>query len=70
MFVFKKNENLRLCVDYRHLNKITKKNHHSLFLITQILNQLSDSAYFINVRDQDVIQCDQQQHRYIVSFDR
>ena len=54
MFVFKKNENLRLCVDYKSLNKITKKNRHSLFLITQILNQLSDSAYFIKLNFKNV----------------
>jgi hypothetical protein len=37
-FVFRKNEKLRLCVDYRNLNKITRKNRHFLSLITQMLN--------------------------------
>ncbi len=37
-FVFKKNEKLRLCVDYRNLNKIIRKNRHSLSLIIQMLN--------------------------------
>ena len=49
MFVFKKNKNLRLCVNYKDLNKIMKKNRHSLFLITQIFNQLFDFAYFIKL---------------------
>ena len=54
MFVSKKNESLRLCVDYRDLNKITRKNRHFLSLITQILDQLSDSAYFIELNLKDV----------------
>jgi hypothetical protein len=33
LFVLKKNERLRLCVDYRNLNKIIRKNRHSLSLI-------------------------------------
>ena len=33
-FVFKKNDELRLCVNYQKLNKIIKKNQHSFFLIT------------------------------------
>ena len=46
MFVPKKDGSLRLCVDYRGLNKITRKNRHPLPLITQVLDQLSGSAYF------------------------
>jgi hypothetical protein len=38
LFVFKKNEKLRLFVDYRSLNKIIRKNRHSLSLIIQMLN--------------------------------
>jgi hypothetical protein len=38
IFVFKKNEKLRLCVNYRDLNKIIWKNRHSLSLIIQMLN--------------------------------
>jgi hypothetical protein len=34
LFVSKKNEKLWLCVDYRDLNKIIRKNRHSLSLIT------------------------------------
>ena len=32
LFIFKKNDNFRLCVDYRDLNAITIKNRHSFFL--------------------------------------
>jgi hypothetical protein len=38
LFVFKKNEKLRLCVDYRDFNKIIRKNRHFLSLIIQMLN--------------------------------
>jgi hypothetical protein len=49
LFVLKKNEKLRLCVDYRNLNKIIRKNRHSLSLITQMLNQLKDCRFFIKI---------------------
>ena len=49
MFVFKKNEILRLCVDYKYLNKVTEKNPHFLSFITLVLNQLFDFAYFFKL---------------------
>jgi hypothetical protein len=48
-FVLKKNEKLRLCVDYRDLNKIIRKNRHFLSLIIQMLNQLKDCRLFIKI---------------------
>ena len=54
MFIFKKNESLRLCVNYKDLNKRTKKNRYFLFLITQILNQLFDFTYFIKLNLKNV----------------
>jgi hypothetical protein len=48
-FVFKKNEKLRLCVDYRDLNKIIQKNRHSLSLIIQMLNQLKNCRFFTKI---------------------
>ncbi len=48
-FVFKKNEKLRLCVNYRDLNKIIRKNRHLLSLIIQMLNQLKDCRFFIKI---------------------
>ena len=47
LFTFKKNDILRLCVDYRDLNKITTKNRYSLFFIFQILNVLIENKFFI-----------------------
>ncbi len=49
LFVLKKNEKLRLCVNYRDLNKIIRKNRHSLSLIIQMLNQLKDCRFFIKI---------------------
>ena len=40
MFVKKKDGKLRLCVDYRALNEITKKDRHSLPLINEALDRL------------------------------
>ena len=49
LFVFKKNEELRLCVDYKNLNFITIKNRHFLSLIIETLNRLSDFKTFIKL---------------------
>ena len=47
LFVPKKNDGgLRLCVDYRGLNKVTIKNRHPLPLITEILDRLSGAKVF------------------------
>ena len=46
LFVSKANRELRLCVDYRGLNKITVKNRYSLPLISKILDRLSGAEYF------------------------
>ena len=47
LFVSKKNEKLRLCVDYRKLNEITIKNRYSLPNISELQNRLSKVIYFI-----------------------
>jgi hypothetical protein len=46
LFVFKKDGELRLYVDYRDLNKITIKNRHSLLLIKEILDRFSGTAIY------------------------
>lgn len=47
LFVKKKNNaGLRLCVDYRGLNKITIKNRHPLPLISETLDRLQGSKVF------------------------
>ncbi len=37
LFVEKKDDSLRFCVDYRKLNALIKRNHYSLFLIDETL---------------------------------
>ena len=46
LFVFKKDEKLRLCVDYRKLNEITIKNRYSLSNIDELQNKLLGAKYF------------------------
>jgi hypothetical protein len=51
--MLKKNENLRLYIDYRSLNKITIKNKYILFLIGEFVDRLSDVIIYIklNIRN-------------------
>ena len=46
LFVSKKDGSLRLCIDYRGLNKVTVKNGYPLPRIDDIFDQLSGSEYF------------------------
>jgi transposase InsO family protein len=46
LFVPKKDGSLRLCVDYRGLNKVTRKNRLALPLISEVLDQLSGARLF------------------------
>ncbi|RAL01490.1 uncharacterized protein BO80DRAFT_354469, partial [Aspergillus ibericus CBS 121593] len=46
-FIFKKNNNLYLYMDYRDLNKISIKNYYSLFFILEIPNRVLGSKYFL-----------------------
>ena len=46
LFIPKKDGELRLCVDYRGLNKVTVKNRHPLPLISEILDRLSGAKHF------------------------
>lgn len=49
LFVKKKDGSLRLCVDYRGLNRITIKNRYPLPLIHELLNRLSSARYFSKI---------------------
>lgn len=53
LFVPKKDRRLRLCVDYRGLNKVTEKNRYALPLVTEIMDRVTGSVYFskINIKD-------------------
>jgi hypothetical protein len=47
LFTKKKNDELRLCVDFRDLNEITIKNRYSLFLIEEVMNRLVEVKIYI-----------------------
>ncbi|KAI7279554.1 hypothetical protein KC343_g1963 [Hortaea werneckii] len=49
LFVPKKDGSLRLCVDYRGLNAITKKNRHPLPLISETLDRLGRAACYSSI---------------------
>jgi hypothetical protein len=53
LFVPKKDGTLRMCVDYRSLNKITIKNRYPLPLIGDLLDRLAGARYFskLDIRD-------------------
>jgi len=53
LFVKKADGSLRLCVDYRALNKITTKNRYPLPLIGELLDRISRAKFFtkFDVRD-------------------
>ena len=46
LFVKKKDGSLRLCVDYRQLNKVTVKNKYHLSRIDDLFDQLQGSQCF------------------------
>ncbi len=45
LFIEKKNDSLRFCVNYRKLNALIKRNHYSLSLINEILAHIQESKY-------------------------
>ena len=65
LFVRKKDGGLRMCIDYRALNKVTVKNRYPLPRIDDLLDRLSKARYFssidlasgyhqIRVREEDI----------------
>jgi hypothetical protein len=49
LFVQKKDGSLRMCIDYRAINKITIKNKYPLPRIDDILDKLNGCAYFSSI---------------------
>ena len=53
LFVPKKDKELRLCVDYRGLNKLTIKNRYPLPLICEILDRLAGAKVYTKLDFKD-----------------
>ncbi|WJZ92455.1 hypothetical protein VitviT2T_011446 [Vitis vinifera] len=49
LFVKKKDVTLRLCIDYRKLNRVTVKNKYHLPRIDDLFDQLKGAKYFSNI---------------------
>jgi len=45
LFVKKKDDSLRFCVNYQKLNALIKRNRYSILLIDKVLAQIQDSKY-------------------------
>ncbi|KAL4272854.1 hypothetical protein GQ457_13G014870 [Hibiscus cannabinus] len=49
LFVKKKDDTMRLCIDYRQLNKVTIKNKYPFPRIKDLFDQLKDAAVFSKI---------------------
>ena len=49
MFVKKKDETMRMCIDYRELNKVTIRNKYPLPRIDDLVDQLQESTVFSKI---------------------
>ena len=49
LFVKKKDDTLRLCIDYRKLNRVTVKNKYPLPRIDDLFDQLKGVKYFSKI---------------------
>jgi Reverse transcriptase (RNA-dependent DNA polymerase) len=79
--VRKKDENLRMCIDYRALNKMTVRNEYPLPKINELLNTLQLAKFFtildldmayhqIRIKEEDIAKtaftCTEEHYEYLV----
>jgi hypothetical protein len=53
LFILKVDRIIRLCVDYRSLNKVTIKNRYSISLVEEIIDRLLKAKLFIKLNFYD-----------------
>ena len=49
LFVKNKDGNLRLCIDYMHLNKVLVKNKYPLLIINNLFDQMKEAKAFSKI---------------------
>ena len=49
LFVQKKDGTMRLCIDYKQLNKVTIKNKYLLLRIDDLFDQLQGASVFLKI---------------------
>ena len=49
LFQKKKDGTLRLCIDYRALNKVTVQNKYLILIINDVFDQLNGAQYFLKL---------------------
>ena len=57
LFAKKSNDNLKLCVDFKKSNKITKKNRYFILLIIDLMIRLFKIKFLTKINIQNALNC-------------